>query len=753
MRSTTFKMLSNVLDLPVCGLGTRRQAAAPWRATTAAGWRVEQLQINVDTTLSAPASSVIRPLSAPTRVGASREALILGFPFSVSSESSDGKLTLDGSLAIESSLDLTLDIDFKSFQLDELSLTFAGKETLVANLVGHGKTSFDKTVPLGSIPFAPIVVPIPTPVGILNVVLTPVVKLEVGMKGSLDGDLEASVTQRATFTAGVGYRDGEFGGVSEDDSDFDVEQPVYDANASIKAWAGPRLEVLIYGAVGPFAGVEGFVEAAANVEGPPICVTGVLDAGLTAKAGVAFLADYSTTLFDHRYPLASFDSCSDDPDAPRPALTWARTYRRANSPGDTTQAVLQASDGGYFVLGESGLFDGVTGFAAATFAMRLDPLGNVIWQRAYQRAEQGLARAAVEVPGGFVVAGTSGVIMLDSGGNVVWAKRYVTDDEVEIASITAQPDGSVVLAGTLGLSMRAWAMKLDDGGNVLWSKGYAGENFTQVRATSDGGTVLSGSIDGANFYVVKLDAEGQVIWQRALDNFYDNSSIDAVEKTFASSDDRAHAALEKPDGNYVVVGESYGNFAIPAPTPLGYYASAVLDLDQNGELVGSTLYRAPATALYGAAYAVAVRPNGSTLVLSQRADDAPDLGVNEDVVLVQEGAFSVFGGPGNDAATNATVAAIGRGSPLQVTADGGALLGLTSNSFAGQDELWLLKLNRTASINFPYRSDLSGTSYRNAFAVSSDPTLPAMDVPITVEAFTSEVKTETTELLSTQQNP
>ena len=135
------------------------------------------------------------------------------------------------------------------------------------------------------------------------------------------------------------------------------------------------------------------------------------------------------------------------------------------------------------------------------------------------------------------------------------------------------------------------------------------------------------------------------------------------------------------------------------------------------------------------------------------ADDAPDLGVNEDVVLVQEGAFSVFGGPGNDAATNATVAAIGRGSPLQVTADGGALLGLTSNSFAGQDELWLLKLNRTASINFPYRSDLSGTSYRNAFAVSSDPTLPAMDVPITVEAFTSEVKTETTELLSTQQNP
>jgi len=213
--------------------------------------------------------------------------------------------------------------------------------------------------------------------------------------------------------------------------------------------------------------------------------------------------------------------------------------------------------------------------------------------------------------------------------------------------------------------------------------------------------------------------------------------------------------IERPDGSYVLVGESYGNFPIPTPTPVGYYASAVLELAADGALsgAGSILYRAPSDALYGAAYSVAVRPNGSTIIVGRRADTSTDLLGNEDVLLIQDGTFDVFGGPGNDSVSSGTLEGAGRGMPLQTTTDGGALLAITSNSFAGQNEIWLLKLNHTASIDSPYSSSLPGDSYSNASAVSTEVTLTADDVQVTVEDFTLPVAIETTELSSSQQNP
>jgi hypothetical protein len=380
------------------------------------------------------------------------------------------------------------------------------------------------------------------------VVLTPEVELQAGLKGGITGDVSTGVTQRASFTAGVGYKDGSFAGFSDHQNDFDFEPPSYGASANVRAWAGPKLDVLIYGAVGPFAGVEGFVEAAASLEGPPPCVTGTLDAGLTAIAGMSFLADYSTTLFDARKQLASFDTgSSGDPNAARPATTWARTYGRAGSGGERAQAVLQVSDGGYFVLGESSLFQGISAFAASAWALRLDALGNVIWQRAYARSSQGLTRAAAEVPGGFVIAGTSGLIKLDTGGNVLWAKQYLTDGDWELTSLAAQSDGSLLLVGALSAQGHALALKVDPNGEVLWAHSYVGDDFNRARPTSDGGFVLSGSVQQADsdFYVVKLNADGHVEWQRALDSAY-NSAAMGDPASLTSGSDVAYDAIEKP---------------------------------------------------------------------------------------------------------------------------------------------------------------------------------------------------------------
>ena len=497
------------------GLIVRARAAA-------LGDAFDELQISLTALLNPHESSTTRSLDNSSGLGIEQQALGISFPFSFGS-SGENAISLEGSLSLDSSVDLNLDFDFAAFKLKELSLSFQAKDTFTANLLGHGSADMEREQTLGSIAFSPIILQIPTPLGDVPVVLTPGVTLKAGIKGSIQGDFATGVTQRAHFTAGVGYHDGAFGGFEDDDSNFDTEPPTYGASASIKVWAEPKLEVLLYGAVGPYAGAQLFVEAGASIQAPPVCVVGTVDAGLTPTVGVHFLADHKEILHEYRYPLGSFNSCDQDPNAPRPALSWARTFGRAGSPGETAQAVLQASDGDYFVLGQSDLFDGVTGFAASTWALRLDALGNVIWQKAYQRTDQGLTRASAELPDGFLVAGTSGLLKLDSGGNLVWSKHYTADDGLEIASIAAQADGSVVLAGTLTLAAKAWAMKIDAQGDVVWSHSYAGDHFTHVRTTSDGGVVLSGQIDASDFYVVKLDADGAVAWQRGLDNLFDNS--------------------------------------------------------------------------------------------------------------------------------------------------------------------------------------------------------------------------------------
>jgi hypothetical protein len=338
---------------------------------------------------------------------------------------------------------------------------------------------------------------------------------------------------------------------------------------------------------------------------------------------------------------------------------------------------------------------------------------------------------------------------------VVWAKRYTSTGDWEVTSLAAQADGSLLLAGFV--QTQALAMKVDALGEVLWARTYTGSVFSHVRPTRDGGFVLSGTVSGddSDFYVVKLNAAGDLDWQRALNNSF-NTAADGDLPSLSSSSDIAFDAIEKPQGGYLVVGQSYANFPIPMPTPLGYYANAVFELDQNGDLVdsGSTLSRAPSDSEYGAAYAVAVRANGSSIVVARRADNVDALLSSEDVLLIQDGAFSSFGSRGNDTVYSGTLAGAGRGMPLQITADGGAVLAITSDSFGGgNDELWLLKLNRTASIDSPYRSSVSGATFINPDATSTELDQAATDVTLSAEEFTADLQSEVTPLNSRIQTP
>ena len=107
-----------------------------------------------------------------------------------------------------------------------------------------------------------------------------------------------------------------------------------------------------------------------------------------------------------------------------------------------------------------------------------------------------------------------------------WARTIGGSGWEGITSIQRTADGGYVLAGGTS-SFGAggtdfWCVKLDASGNVIWQKTYGGSETDQaiaVQATADGGYILAGNTDsfGAgdmDVWYVKLDASGNVLWQK-----------------------------------------------------------------------------------------------------------------------------------------------------------------------------------------------------------------------------------------------
>jgi hypothetical protein len=163
--------------------------------------------------------------------------------------------------------------------------------------------------------------------------------------------------------------------------------------------------------------------------------------------------------------------------------------------------------------------------------------------------------------GGYIVAGYTGsfgagyadiyVVKLDSSGNVLWTKTIGGSSRDEASSIIQSSDGGYVVAGWTS-SFGAggydfYVVKLDSSGNVLWTKTIGGSDNDfaySIIQSSDGGYVVAGRTEsfGAGYvdiYVVKLDSSGNVLWTKTIGG---------------SSWDEASSIIQSSDGGYVVAG-------------------------------------------------------------------------------------------------------------------------------------------------------------------------------------------------------
>jgi hypothetical protein len=224
-------------------------------------------------------------------------------------------------------------------------------------------------------------------------------------------------------------------------------------------------------------------------------------------------------------------------------VIWQNTYGTRNTEIAEGKSFQQTKDGGFMLAG-SIIYDASANVSETThsdiWAMKLDANGLIIWQNRFNTSMQDVARSIEQTSdGGYIIAGYSilfsilkgnnyefWVLKLDPSGNIAWQKSYGGKNTDQGYAIRQIKDNGYIAVGTTKSfgagNYDYWILKLDSGGNLIWQKAYGGEKAdiaSSVIETADGGYLVSGTTESfgqgkQDALVMKLDASGKIMWQK-----------------------------------------------------------------------------------------------------------------------------------------------------------------------------------------------------------------------------------------------
>jgi len=295
---------------------------------------------------------------------------------------------------------------------------------------------------------------------------------------------------------------------------------------------------------------------------------------------------------------------SDNPAGSKNAklITWWKTF--GGDGGDLGRAVV-AVDDGYVITGST---TSIGSGADDIFLLKIDTLGNMLWEYAYGGPASEQGNALVAAPdGGFVIAGStksSGaggmdvcLIKTDAAGNWLWERTFGGENFETAQGLATTADGGYILTGWTSsfyaTMSEVYVIKTDESGNLQWQRTYGGswaEEGAGIIQTADGGYIVAGQTEsfGAgedDIYVIKTDEFGNVEW----------------EKTHGGAgNDWAEAIVAADDGGYVMAGWT-GSFGS------GGFDAMLLKINGSGN---SVWWKAYGRAEYDAGNALAKTADG-----------------------------------------------------------------------------------------------------------------------------------------------
>ncbi len=238
-------------------------------------------------------------------------------------------------------------------------------------------------------------------------------------------------------------------------------------------------------------------------------------------------------------------------------LEWSKTYDAGASEYDHGSGVALI-DNGYAICGVARARD--------FWFFKIDNAGNKVAgsDRFFSIPGNSSARAMEKThDGGFVIAGIGPpesvfVVRLDEDGGEIWRGLYGTGIGYAVCQLPAPDNGFIVAGATPPYAEKesdVLVVKIDDSGNELWHKVFGGPDMDigyGVAAGPAGDCIVVADArsyttqEDANkddFYMIKLDAGGEIIWQKVkgFSPYYSEVPYD-VEMT--------------PDGGFIITGHA-----------------------------------------------------------------------------------------------------------------------------------------------------------------------------------------------------
>jgi len=289
-------------------------------------------------------------------------------------------------------------------------------------------------------------------------------------------------------------------------------------------------------------------------------------------------------------------------------LDWQKSY--GGSGFDLLQSIKNTRDGGFILAGTSSSSksfqkkDNCKGLSDF-WVIKLNAAGDEQWQRTIGgNGQEELLCAFQTKDGGYILGGSSSsspistssskidensfaadiysktekcrgsmdywVVKLDKEGVIQWQKTYGGEYSDILRSMEQTADNGYILAGYSNSPVSGdktesskgggdyWVLKLNDSGVIEWQKTYGGDGDDQpyvIHQTKDGGYILGGNsnssnaltteggiiANGTDYWVLKLDKEGSVIWSKT----FDFGKVDILT-----------SLVENADGTYLVGGHA-----------------------------------------------------------------------------------------------------------------------------------------------------------------------------------------------------
>ncbi|MDA0793391.1 MAG: hypothetical protein O3C13_02085 [Bacteroidetes bacterium] len=288
---------------------------------------------------------------------------------------------------------------------------------------------------------------------------------------------------------------------------------------------------------------------------------------------------------------------SDFPFLPPVIGNWERVQTFGGSFEDIARGVRTTRDNGFVIIGNTestdGDFSGKNRAGSDYFLMKFDANFQLEWTQTYGGSKDDRGHDVVQLSdGGYALIGYSmsadgdatlnqgqhdnWLIRTDSQGTLLWQKSFGFLGHDHAYNIIMTSDGGLFFNGYLDVTASKgegqegkvenkssrhgvgefWCHKLDKDGNLEWRRYYGGTNndpsydaietkngdFILVGATESQDVDVSDPKGGYDFWVLKINRSGELLWERSIGG---------------SGYDTAKAVVETSTGDYLIAGQTY----------------------------------------------------------------------------------------------------------------------------------------------------------------------------------------------------